>query len=420
MFQERLSSLILAICLALGAFPATAQTIETFAGDGMAAYSGDGGLAINASVNGAKGMAIDQAGNVYFADSTNARVRKVTPSGIISTYAGNGVAGFSGDGGPAVNASLNQVMSVALDAAGDLYIADSENRVIRKVSAGGIITTVAGTAGVQGYTGDGGLAISAMLGRPVALTLDVAGNLYYVDSVNQCVRRIGTDGIISTVAGNGVEAFAGDGGLAISASLAFPLGIALDAKGNMYVADANNNRIRMINAGGIITTVAGNGSGGLSGDGGQAGNASLNIPSDVAVDGAGNLYIADAGNNRIREVDPTGVIKTIAGTNDNGFSGDGGPPTQAMLNHPWSVTVASSGTIYIGDMANLRVREIVPAVSSLNPPAISANGVVNGASFVVGLPVAPGSLAAIFGSNLALSTAVAGTVPLPGLWRRPA
>jgi uncharacterized protein (TIGR03437 family) len=400
------------ICLVLGARPANSQTIETYAGNGIAAYAGDGGPAVNASLNNPKEIAIDGAGNVYIADPGNARVRKVTTTGIISTYAGNGVSGYAGDGGQAVNASISDAMAVALDAAGDLYIADSSNRRIRKVSPSGIISTVAGT-GVQGYTGDGGPAISAMLGRPVALVFDSAGNLYYVDSVNQVVRRIDTSGVISTVVGNGVQAFSGDGGQATAASLAFPLGIALDGKGNMYVADANNNRIRMINASGIISTVAGGANAGFAGDGGTAVNASLNIPSDVAVDGAGNLYIADAGNNRIREVNSSGVISTIAGTDDNGFSGDGGSPIQAMLNYPWSVKVGSSGTIYIGDMANDRVREIVPATSGLNPPVISANGVVNGASFAVGLSVAPGSLAAIFGSDLASSTTVAGAVPLP-------
>jgi uncharacterized protein (TIGR03437 family) len=412
MFQRGISSVVPAICLAFGAWPASSQTIATFAGNGTAAFSGDGSAAVNAALNDSKGMAIDPAGNMYIADSGNARVRKVTASGIISTYAGNGVAGFSGDGGLAVNASLNQVMSVALDAAGNLYVADSENRRIRKIAPGGIITTIAGT-GVQGYTGDGGPAASATLGRPVALAVDAGGNLFYVDSVDQCVRRISAAGIISTVAGNGVEAFSGDGGLAISASLAFPLGVALDSAGNIYVADANNNRIRMINPGGIITTVAGDATEGFSGDGGLAVNASINIPSDVAIDGAGNLYIADAGNNRIRMVNPAGVITTIAGIADNGFSGDGGSPTLAMLNHPWSVTVSSSGTVYLGDMANFRVREIIPAASGLNPPVISANGVVNGSSFAIGLGVAPGGLAAIFGADFASSNTAAGTVPLP-------
>jgi uncharacterized protein (TIGR03437 family) len=412
MFQRKISSVIPAICLAFGAWPASAQTIANFAGNGTAAFSGDGAAAVNAAVNDSKGMAIDAAGNVYIADSGNARVRKVNAAGMISTYAGNGVAGFSGDGGLAVNASLNQVMSVALDAAGNLYVADAENRRIRKIDPSGIITTIAGT-GVQGYSGDGGPAASAMLGRPVALALDGAGNLYYVDSVDQCVRRINAAGIISTVAGNGVGAFSGDGGLAVSASLDFPLGIALDSAGNIYVADANNNRIRRFSPGGIITTVAGGANEGFSGDGGLAVNASINIPSDVAVDGAGNMYIADAGNNRVRMVDPAGVITTIAGIANNGFSGDGGSPTLAMLNHPWSVTVSSSGTLYLGDMANFRVREIVPAASGGNPPAISANGIVNGSSFAIGLAVAPGSLAAIFGTDFASSTTVAGTVPLP-------
>jgi len=412
MFQRKISSVIPAICLAFGAWPASSQTIANFAGNGAAAFSGDGGAAVNAALNDSKGMAIDPAGNVYIADSGNARVRKVNAAGMISTYAGNGVAGFSGDGGLAVNASLNQVMSVALDPVGNLYVADSENRRIRKIDPGGIITTIAGN-GVQGYTGDGGPAASATLGRPVALAVDTGGNLYYVDSVDQCVRRISAAGIISTVAGNGVESFSGDGGLATSASLDFPLGVALDSTGNIYVADANNNRIRMISRGGIITTVAGGAHEGFSGDGGLAVNASINIPSDVAVDGAGNMYIADAGNNRIRMVDPAGVITTIAGIADNGFSGDGGSPTLAMLNHPWSVTVSSSGTVYLGDMANFRVRAIIPAVSGLKPPAISANGIVNGSSFAIGLAVAPGSLAAIFGSDFASSPAAAGTVPLP-------
>jgi trimeric autotransporter adhesin len=319
MLQRKIFSVVPAIFLALGAWPATAQTIKTFAGDGTSGYSGEGAEAVNSALNNPKGVAIDPAGNVYIADSENFRVRKVNTAGLISTYAGNGVNAFSGDGGQAVNASISDILSVALDPAGNLYIADSSNRRIRKVAPGGTITTVAGT-GVQGYTGDGGQAISATLGRPVAVTLDVAGNLYYVDSVDQCVRRIDTNGIISTVAGNGVQAFSGDGGLAVSASLAFPLGIALDSKGNMYVADANNNRIRMINSSGIISTVAGGANGGFSGDGGLAVSASLNIPSDVAVDSAGNLYIADAGNNRIREVNPAGVISTIAGTTGNGFS----------------------------------------------------------------------------------------------------
>jgi uncharacterized protein (TIGR03437 family) len=411
MLRRKIVSMIPAVCLVCS-WPAGSQTIATLAGNGAAAYAGDGGQAINASLNNPKSIAIDSAGNIYIADPGNARIRKVTPAGVISTYAGNGVNAYSGDGGQAQSASISDASGIALDPAGNLYIADSSNRRIRKVSSTGIISTVAGT-GTQGYTGDGGPAMSATLGRPVALTFDVAGNIYYVDSVNQCVRRITAAGTISTVAGNGVQAFAGDGGQATAASLAFPLGIALDSSGNMYIADANNNRIRKVNSSGIITTVAGGANEGFGGDGGAAVNASLNIPSDVALDSAGNLYIGDAGNNRIREVNSSGIITTIAGTANNGFSGDGGPPTQALLNYPWSVKFSPSGTLYFGDMANNRVREIIPAKGDSTPPAISANGIVNGASFTVGLNVAPGSLAAIFGANLAPGITIDTQVPLP-------
>jgi len=412
-FRDNTTAMLAFTCLALSAWPAASQTIATFAGDGIATYSGDGGPAASAALNHPKGIAIDTAGNVYIADPDNARIRKVDPSGIISTYAGNGVSTFGGDGGPASTASVSDVMSVALDAAGNLYVADATNRRIRKIAPGGIITTIAGT-GVQGYSGDGGPATVAMLGRPVAVVVDATGNIDYVDSVNQCVRRITAAGIISTVAGNGATAFSGDGGLATSASLNFPLGIALDSAGRIYIADAGNNRIRMIDAGGIITTVAGNATEGFSGDGGLAISAALNIPSDVALDGAGNLYVADAGNNRIRAVNlSTGIITTIAGTANNGFSGDGGAAAPAMLNYPWSVTVSSSGDVYVGDMSNERVREIFPAVSGLIPPAFPANGIVNAASFATNLAVAPGSLAAIFGSNFASATTSASAVPLP-------
>jgi uncharacterized protein (TIGR03437 family) len=413
-FRDCKKTMVPAICMALCAWPAASQVIATFAGDGLATYSGDGAPAVNASLNQPRGMAIDAAGNVYIADPGNARVRVVNASGIISTYAGNGISAFSGDGGQASAASVSDVNSVALDAEGNLYVADSTNRLIRKIAPGGVISTIAGTAGVQGYSGDGGPATKATLGRPVAVVVDAGGNVDYVDSVNQVIRRITPAGIISTIAGNSAGNFSGDGGLATSASLNFPLGMALGSGGTIYIADAENNRIRMINAGGIITTIAGNGVGTFSGDGALAINASLNIPSDVALDGAGNLYVADSGNNRIREVNlATGVISTIAGTANNGFSGDGGLAASAMLNHPWSVTVSSSGNIYVGDMSNMRVREILPATTGLIPPAFPANGVVNAASFSTSLAVAPGALAAVFGSNLASSTTSATVVPLP-------
>jgi uncharacterized protein (TIGR03437 family) len=391
------------------ASPIRSQTITTFAGNGAAAFSGDGGSASSAALNHPKGIAIDPAGNVYIADPDNARIRVVNSSGIISTFAGNGLSTFGGDGGPAANASISDVDGVALDGAGSLYVADSSNRRIRKI-ANGTITTIAGI-GVEGFSGDGGPATGAMLGRPVALATDAAGNLYYVDSTQQRIRKIAANGIITTLAGNGLNGFAGDGGPALSASMSFPLGIAVDRSLNIYIADAGNNRVRKITPAGTIVTIAGNGVEGFSGDGGPSINAQLNLPSDVAVDNAGNLYIADSGNNRVRKVDGFGTITTIAGIDTNGFSGDGGPPASAMLNYPWGLAVDSAGSIYIADRVNNRVREISNGASSGGPPAVG--GVVNGASFAVNAPVSPGSLVAIFGTGLAVGTATASVVPLP-------
>jgi uncharacterized protein (TIGR03437 family) len=398
--------LALAACLTIAAVTACAQdTISTDAGNGQATYSGDGGMAINAALNYPKGVAFDSAGNLYVADAENFRVRRVTPAGMISTVAGNGVNAYSGDGGQALAASLSDVTGVAVDQAGNLYIADDSNRVIRKVNTSGIITTIAGVGGVQGYSGDGGPASAAMLGRAVALAIDATGNLYYADSVNQVIRKIDLNGIITTVAGNGVSGFSGDGGAANAASLAFPLGVTVDSNDNIYIADANNNRVRKV-SGGIITTVAGNGSGTFAGDGGQAVNASLNIPADVAVDFQGNLYVADAGNNRVREVSQAGVISTIAGTDDNGYSGDGGPGTSAMMNYPWGLAISTTGGLYVGDRVNNRVRVLSGVVSTNNitPVLASTSPVVNGASFLSGVAIAPGAIVSIFGSNLATGT----------------
>jgi uncharacterized protein (TIGR03437 family) len=417
MFCSRGTRLIIQIiastaCLSGTAAIAFAQpVIQTFAGDGQATYSGDGGMAISAALNYPKGVALDSAGNIYIADTSNFRVRRVSPAGMIYTVAGNGVNSYSGDGGQAVAASLSDVTGVAVDSAGNLYITDDSNRRIRKVGANGVITTIAGV-GVQGYSGDGGPATAAMLGRPVALAFDSTGNLYYADSVDQVIRKIDTNGIITTVAGNGVDGYSGDGGPATAAALAFPIGIAIDTGGNLYIADGNNNRVREVTPLGTITTVAGNGKGGFSGDGGQAIDAAINIPSDVAVDTAGNLYIADAGNNRVRQVTPAGVISTIAGTDDNGYSGDGGLPTDAMLNYPWGLGVNPAGSVYIGDRVNSRVR-VISQPNVTVAPSLGSNPALNGASFVPGLAIAPGSIVALFGSNLTTGTASDLTAPLP-------
>jgi sugar lactone lactonase YvrE len=346
--------------LLVSASPLLSQgTIATIAGNGSAAFAGDGGLATAAGLNHPWGIAIDSTGAIYICDSDNARIRRVSPSGIISTVAGDGVPGASGDGGSALQASLSDVAGVAFDAAGNFYFGDASNRRVRKVTPAGIISTVAGT-GIQGFSGDGGRAISATLNRPTFVVVDPAGNLYITDSSNQRIRRVDLNGTITTFAGNGVAGFSGDGGLANGASLAFPLGMAMDKTGNLYVADANNHRIRRINPSGVITTIAGNGVEGFSGDLGPAISASLNYPEDVAIDGSGNLFIADSGNNRIRKVDSFGVISTTAGTIVNGFSGDGGPSVDAVLNFPWGLATDAAGDLYIADRVNNRIRKISP------------------------------------------------------------
>jgi uncharacterized protein (TIGR03437 family) len=407
----RNSTLIVAAPLIWAALPVQAQnSITTLAGTGAAAFSGDGGPATGAALNHPRGIAVDFDGTIYVADVDNYRTRKITSTGIISTVAGNGIFGASGDGGPAISAAFSDAEGVALDPNGNLYIADSGNRRIRKVTPSGIVTTVAGT-GVQGFSGDGGPATAATLNRPTSLFVDPTGNIYFADSSNQRIRRIDTAGIITTVAGNGLDGFSGDGGSATSASMSFPLGLAMDQAGNVYFTDGNNNRVRRITPSGIISTVVGNGKGGFGGDGGPAISASLNIPSDLAFDPAGNLYIADAGNNRVRKVDTSGTITTVAGTGIDGFSGDGGPATQAELNFPWGLANAATGAVYIADRVNNRIRAI-PA-PPLGPPDVQSGAVVNGASFTRNAAIAPGGIVAIFGSNLATGAVGAAGPPYP-------
>ncbi|MDQ6836984.1 MAG: NHL repeat-containing protein [Actinomycetota bacterium] len=350
--------------------------ITTVAGNvNNAASSGDGGPATSAGISAPSAVAVDSAGNLYIADANAFRVRKVTvATGIITTVAGNGTFGSSGDGGQATSAQLGTPQSVALDQAGNLYIADTGNGDVRKVTPAGIISTVAGN-GMFADSGDGGPATAAALGLPYGVVVDQAGNLYIADNFNNNVRKVtAATGIITTVAGDptGMSAgFSGDGNAATAALLSSPQAVALDAAGNLYIDDSGNQRIREVTASsGIITTVAGNGSFGFSGDGGLATSAALGNPGGVAVDAAGNLFIADSGNQRVREVTASsGIITTVAGNGTTGFSGDGGPATAAGLNSPQGVALDTAGNLYIADQGNHVVREVVGVVAPGTPAA---------------------------------------------------
>lgn len=331
------------------------STISTFAGDGTAGFAGDGNQAASAELNDPRAVAVDSKGNLYILDYLNYRVREVTALGTISTVAGTGTNGSTGDGGAATSAEIRGGLGIAVDSSGNLYIPDGS--VVRKVSQSGLITTVAGN-GTFGYTGDGGSALGATLEGPLGVAVDSSGNLYIADSSANVVRKVDTSGIITTVAGSSNGGFGGDGGLATSAQLSQPNAVAVDSNGNLYIADSGNNRIRKVNTSGVISTVAGNGKAGYSGDGGPATSAELNDPTGIAIDTSGTLYIADFKNNRIRVVDSSGNIATYAGSGTYGFKGDGGSAPAAELAYPGSVAVDSSGNLYIADRGNERVREV--------------------------------------------------------------
>ncbi len=373
-FRESMISILVLGFWMFGFVPSVAAApgdISTVAGNGTQGFSGDGSAATSASLNKPMGTFVDGFGNVYTAEFGNHRIRKVDTSGIISTVAGNGTAGFAGDGGPATSASLNGPRDVFVDGLGNIYIADETNHRIRKVDTSGIISTVAGN-GTQGFSGDGGPATSASLNNPRGVFVDVSGNIYIGDTNNHRIRKVDTSGIINTVAGNGTFAFSGDGGPATSASLNVPFGVFVDGSGNIYIADQNNHRIRKVDTSGIISTVAGNGTAGFSGDGGPATSASLNNPLGVFVDGLGNIYTAEFVNHRIRKVDAAGNISTVAGNGAAGSSGDGGQATNASLNGPHGVFVDVSGNIYIGDTNNHRIRKVEgPVPVSLPDTSIS-------------------------------------------------
>ena len=327
-------------------------------------FAGDAGPATSASLHNPSSVAVDTAGNVYIADEFNHRIRKISPGGIITTVAGTGERVFSGDGGQATSISVASPKGVALDAAGNFYIADTDNSRIRKVTPDGIITTVAGGGEIFPGNGDGGPATSARLDSAVGVAVDTAGNLYIAERGSARIRKVSFAGIITTVAGNGTFGFSGDGGPATSAQLDFPVDVAVDTAGNLYIADFGNHRIRKVSPGGIITTVAGNGVDDFSGDGGPATAASLNSPSGVAVDAAGNLFINNRSSGRIRKVNTSGIITTVAG--GGGDSGDGGPATSANFGFSLDVAVDAAGNLYIADAGSDRIRKVLASAPSVS------------------------------------------------------
>ena len=407
---------------------------------------GDGGRAIEARLSGPMGVAVGPGGTLYIADTRNARVRKVTPDGIIRTMAGGG--GFNGDGQPAGHALVANPQTTAFDTAGHLYVADRDNHRIRKIDRDGVITTIAGN-GESGFSGDGGPATEARLSWPTGVAVDAWGSVFVADTVNNRVRKVTPDGMIDTIAGNGAYAFRGEGEPARDAFVAGPVGLAVDSQGNLYVADTDNHRVRKITPEGIITTIAGTGEVGAAGDGGPAIQAQLIIPTGVAIGPDGTLYIADPPSFRVRKVSRDGIIATVAGTGTAGSGGDRGPATQALLRFPQSVAVDTAGNLFIADSANSRIRRVTPdgiidtlefqdafeperpfrihhpnrvAIGPLGDlyfsrrnhifhasksqahlveplPEISFTGLRQGASLVFG-PIAPGMIVSVFGARL--------------------
>jgi len=332
-------------------------TITTVAGNGTPGESGRGGLACRAQLNWPRDMAIAVDGNLYIADTRNHSIAKVSSDGIISTVVGSGASGYSGDGGRAARAQLNGPRDVEVGADGSLYIADTSNHCIRKVTPDGVITTLAGT-GTSGYGGDGASGANAQLAFPQDVALGADGSLYIADTANHRIRQVTREGTIRTVAGTGVLGYSGDGGAAVRAQLARPRGVSVDTEGCLYIGDTENHCVRKVTPDGTITTVAGNGTKGYSGDGGAATRAQLAWPRGVVVDADGCLFIADCGNSLIRKVAPDGTISTVGGTGAEGYSGDGGPALCAQLADPHGILLDVHGNLYIAEPRNHCIRKV--------------------------------------------------------------
>ena len=394
-------ALLLPVLLCRAQSP-SAYTITTLAGNGTTGYSGDGGAPIEAQLASPFAVALDSGGKLFIADQVNHRVRQIPAGGTISTVAGNGTAGYSGDGAAASSAELYDPTGVAVDSSGNLYIADSVNNVVRKVTSSGTITTFAGSNTLgAGYSGDGGSATSAQLNLPLGVAVDSAGNVYIADTKNNRIRKVTPSGTITTAVGTGAGGFAGDGRGASAASINGPRSVAVDSKSQLYIADTGNNSIRKVDTNGIITTIAGNGAGEYSGDGGMAVDAALRTPYGVAVDASGSVYVADYGNSRIRKIGLNGGIITVAGNGQFAFTGDGQIATNAALRFPSGLVIDSANNIYVADCQNDAIRVLTPLDSDGGRPSIQSHGVITAAAFGASETIAPGSWIEIYGVNLA-------------------
>jgi uncharacterized protein (TIGR03437 family) len=397
------AALVLSVSV-VTSFAATGGVITTVAGDGaieLPFVTVNGGLAVSAALLGPCCVVVDFSGNLFFVDAFN-QVRMLSTSGMLTTVAGNGIwnvlGGFSGDGGPATSAELGDPQGLAVDSSGNLFIADTLNNRVRKVSSG-VITTVAGSGAVGpfalggGYSGDGGPATSGLLNQPTAVAADALGNLFIADTQNHVIRKVSPTGIITTFAGNG-ESFGenGDGGPATSAVLGFPTGVVLDAFGNLFIGDSGDSFIRKVSTSGIITTVEG------------VSNTSPNCAC-FTLDTFGNLFIASPPIvsppsifDGVQEVSPGGIVTTIAGNGTIGFSGDGGPAIAAELNDPQSVAVDASGNLFIADLLNNRIRMVSP-LTTWPAPLVPSGSIAPVDSTVT--TIQPGEWVSIYGSNLA-------------------
>lgn len=352
----------LLVSIAFIPFLANAQNIiTTVAGSGVyTGATGDGGPATAAFFWSLHGMAFDKNGNIFLSTKDDVTIRKIDPTGIVTLYGGQyGLSGYVGDGGPATSARLYWPHKITTDTAGNLYIADFNNNSVRKISTTGIITTVAGGLGCLSSGVDGDPATSVCLSTPACVRFDRHGNLYIAENTGMRIRKVNSAGIISTVTGNGSYGSSGDGGPATAAQINYPTGMAFDTGGNLYFVENNSCKVRKISTLGIVSTIAGNGTPGYSGDGGPATNAMLRFPEGVVTDSFGNVFIADMGNHRIRKISPSGIITTYAGSGIAPFSGDGGPATAAAVGYPTDIVLDSLGDLYVTEAMSQRVRKII-------------------------------------------------------------